>query len=416
MSSNNKSAKSSNNKKSLARDTSAEDRKQALNLLNLANGCDGAVSNYEHAFWEAHLQTAMAELLDSGRPDIIDTLLDAVLSGGDSAEELASMIADNIEAVSESLVWGDETINCRTMLIALPIIAWTRYKIPSGALPEESCAELTALLQKHVLAPNVRCDLVPYLYSLDSIPLTHQEVRDFTKEITECFENGEILDLRTEAAEAEIELPVDARYVLGAIRFNNGAPFFRWQQPSDNMPNQIINSCTTTWIADSRKAFAKILTGAEFVPILPNSFFHAQRVVDSEIRQHQLHGVVQITMDVCKITAGRLSAVIAGIGEHSITEYRVSLMRKGEDAVINGMAWPIYGSIKSFEADERDSLIQIQQTLKSLGIRDVLVLDGIHKPESCEECGMPLFFDTASEAVHIEQDEHAELPPHQHYH
>src|SRR5260363_106270 len=66
------------------------------------------------------------------------------------------------------LNWPKRKANhLRLNMIAAPILVWTRYSIPSGALKPDLTQTLRSHLQAYVLAQNTQVAVAPCLYSID---------------------------------------------------------------------------------------------------------------------------------------------------------------------------------------------------------------------------------------------------------
>ena len=59
---------------------------------------------------------------------------------------------ETVEASSESCTMEHEGVAYDALLIAIPILAWTRFSIASGTIPEETRMTICAHLHGHLLA------------------------------------------------------------------------------------------------------------------------------------------------------------------------------------------------------------------------------------------------------------------------
>src|SRR4029078_3397892 len=61
-----------------------------------------------------------------------------------------------VENESESVLVAKDEPTSQSLLIAAPIVAWSKYAIPSGSIPRAEAQTLTVQLQAHVLAQDAR--------------------------------------------------------------------------------------------------------------------------------------------------------------------------------------------------------------------------------------------------------------------
>ncbi|MEI6737862.1 MAG: DUF2863 family protein, partial [Pseudomonadota bacterium] len=171
--------------------------------------------------------------------------------------------------------------------------------------------------------------------------------------------------------------------------------------------------CLERCNAQLRPHLAALMPGCEFESGLPNAFFNNCRESDVRVRPHTLGSVISGMATLLDTSASKMAAVIAGVGDGQIDEYRVSFTHKGQDTVLNGVVWPLYGEE---DDDTNPSPRQaIETLLKDHKLGDITLLDGILPPEYCEDCGAPLFFTHDGEAVHAEMPEDIDHPT-THYH
>ena len=148
--------------------------RDAERLIALSNGLNASGSLTEDRFWEAEMSALTAKLLENGNDAPIDGALDHLYATNLGAYDT---LIELVENDSESLVVMQADRAWQALLIAAPIVAWSKYAIPSGAISRGEADALRVQLQAHVLAEGARVTLVPYLYSIDQLP------RHFSAEI-----------------------------------------------------------------------------------------------------------------------------------------------------------------------------------------------------------------------------------------
>src|SRR3569832_2067520 len=117
-------------------------------LVGLSQALFASGSRVEDRFWEAKLDALLAKIVRNGNQTTLDAALDHLQQNHPDAY---GALADMAETHSESFVVAHEAL-----LVAAPVLAWTRYVIPSGPLKADSVEALRAHLQAHVLAGETR--------------------------------------------------------------------------------------------------------------------------------------------------------------------------------------------------------------------------------------------------------------------
>src|SRR5262249_24666152 len=140
--------------------------RDAERLIALSNGLNASGSLTEDRFWETSMSSLVAKLLENGNDAPIDGALDHLyqtnLGAYDTLIELVENESESVVAMQGDRAW-------QGLLVAAPIVAWSKYAIPSGGISREEAEILRVHLQAHVLAEGARVTLVPYLYSIDQL-------------------------------------------------------------------------------------------------------------------------------------------------------------------------------------------------------------------------------------------------------
>src|SRR6185436_52560 len=148
--------------------------RDAERLIALANGLNASGSLTEDRYWESAMSALAAKLLENGNDAPIDGALDHLyqtnLGAYDTLIELVENESESIVSMQGDRAW-------QALLIAAPIVVWSKCAIPSGTIPREEADTLRVQLQGHVLAQGARVTLVPYLYSIDQLPRHFSELR-----------------------------------------------------------------------------------------------------------------------------------------------------------------------------------------------------------------------------------------------
>ena len=117
-------------------------------LATLAQALIQAASRLEERNWERQLDLVLRKLLKNDHQDTIDAALDHLFKQESDAYD---GLMECVEAASESCQIEHEGVLYDALLVAMPILAWTRFSIASGAIPAETTATLSAHFQACLL-------------------------------------------------------------------------------------------------------------------------------------------------------------------------------------------------------------------------------------------------------------------------
>jgi hypothetical protein len=376
--------------------------RDAERLIALANGLNASGSLTEDRFWEGEMSALAVKLLDNGNDAPIDGALDHLyqtnLGAYDTLIELVESESESVVAMQGDRAW-------QALLIAAPIVAWSKYAIPSGTIARDEADALRVQLQGHVLAEGARVALVPYLYSIDQLPRHFSELRRLAARLADAAVTGELPRLDLARLPDTAHLLADTRFLIGCVAAPRGAPLFRWQENASGHTGRA--GSLEQWIAQARPTLAKLLPGCVFECLLPDAYYVNCRESDRRVRPFGIRAAVSFLENALKAKPADLQAVVAGFGEERVDEYRIAFSVQGESEVAHGVVWPLYG--REDETARPGPLDEVMAQLTESGVTEVKKLSGTFTPEYCEDCGAPLFVNTDGEIVHAELPEEADV-------
>ncbi len=376
--------------------------RDAERLIALANGLNASGSLTEDRFWESEMSALVAKLLENGNDAPIDGALDHLyqtqLGGYDTLIELVENESESVVVMQGDRAW-------QALLVAAPIVAWSKYAIPSGPIAAPEAEILRVQLQAHVLADGARLTVVPYLYSIDQLPRHFSELRKLAARLADGAITGEIPRLDLARLPETAHLLADTRFVVACAAVPRGKALFRWQEDASGHVGRA--GSLEQWIVQARPTIAKILPGCVFECLLPDAYYVNCRESDRRVRPFGIRAAVSFLENALKAKPADLQVVIAGFGEERIDEYRVAFSLIDESEVAHGVVWPLYG--REDETTRPGPLEELQAQLTECGVTEVKKLSGTFSPEYCEDCGAPLFANAEGEIVHAELPEEADL-------
>lgn len=384
-------------------------------LVSLAQGLAQSASRLEERAWEHSLDLLIHKILKGGHQETIDAALEFLFNTDLNAYDA---LMDAVEAGSESCSIEHDGIRYQALLIAAPILAWTRFSIASGQIPEDMRTTLSAHLHGHLLAAGTRLAMAPTLFSIDQLPRSHVETFALTQKLAQAAIKG--TQMRPQANPPETApFLADTRYVIAAVAVPAGEPMFSWQasaHPADHA------HALASWRKQATPNITSLLPGCGIELLMPEAYYVACREADKQIRPVSIRAAVHFLTNTLSIEPNGLRAIIGSFSEDPVSErvdeYRISFTLRQNPEVIYGVVWPLYGqededeaAITTFESlttpevlekDLRTPLEEIITLLRSCGVTHIKRHNERFPMEFCDDCGAPLYPDADAELAHAE--------------
>lgn len=374
----------------------------AERLVWLANGLAESGSRVEDRYWDQRLGTILDQALADNEEEALNTALDHLYSAEPRAyDELADYIESRAECAAGALGSHD------VVLIAAPILAWSRYRIPASSIPPAVLANLRVHLQAHVLAKGARLALADFLFSPDQLPQGYCATADFAKVLGGAALDSHELHIDTDGMPETTQFLSDTRYLLAAVAVPRGEALFRWQEQDGSR-----DAAREQWRVQGGACLGPLLPGCAIDLVLPESYFAASRAADKDSRPYSVRASVAYLGTALETPAANLRAVIAPFWDRQLEEYRIGLTVRGQEQVVHGVVWPLLGA----EDEDADCPAQIEAVLRESGVNDIVHLDHQFPLEYCDDCGAPLYPSPEGEVVHAEMPEEqgGQMPRHLH--
>ncbi len=374
----------------------------AERLVWLGTGLADSGSRVEDRYWDQHLCATIDEAIGNNDEDALNAALDHLYSAEPRAyDELADYIESRAECAGGTLPNHD------IVLIAAPILAWSRYRIPANSIPPAVLANLRVHLQAHVLAKGVKLSLADFLFSPDQLPQGYCATADFARVIGAAALDAHDLHIETEGIPETTQFLSDVRYLLSAAVVPRGEAVFRWQEADGSR-----DTARDQWRSQGGACLGPLLPGCAIDLVLPEAYFAASRAADKDSRPYSVRASVAFLGTALETPAPNLRAVIAPFWDRQLEEYRIGLTVRGQDEVVHGVVWPLLGA----EDETAECAAQIEGVLRECGVTDIVNLEHQFPLEYCDDCGAPLYPSPEGEVVHAEMpEEHAEqMPKHLH--
>jgi hypothetical protein len=391
------------------RDRKAHLSPDAERLVTAALGLSNSGSRVEDRYWERFLAARLDRLLESGHPQPLNDALDRLQQT--DAEAYGALI-EAVEEAAEATRIDIDGQPWECLLVAAPLVVWTRFRIPSGPIAADTAQALSAHWQAHVLASDVRFRMIPYLYSIDQLPRDFSEMRRLVRKLGASAAGGPAPRLDLKALPETADMFADSRFLLGVVMAPVGNALFRWQQ-IDSGSHASRVTCLEEWIAQGRPNLEPLLPGYGFECLLPDASPLNLRESARRVRPYAITAAVHFLTHALDVEASELKASIAPFGNDRIDEYRIGFSVGDGDEVAQGVVWPLLGAEN--ESDEPSPLARIRETLREAGVMEAKAWSDANEPEFCEDCGAPLFPNDKGDIVHAEMPDDVE-PDATHFH
>jgi hypothetical protein len=371
-------------------------------LAKLARRMSESGSRIEDQLWERRLVELLNDRLARGFEEVIDAALDELSASNPRAYD---DLADLAESCAESSTMEIDGKAHDGLLIALPVLAWSRYKLPTLALSAPMIDSIAVHIGAHLAARGARIAVADTLYSIDQLPESFGEVRDTAEALFGAAAGAAGRDGRLKIDQKALREPVamlaDSRYVLAALVVPQGAPLYHWQETG--VDPDAKTAAIEAFTEQLTGVLTPVMTGCRFRVLAPNAFHAALRLGDRELREFSLEAAVSFLKLTYDLAPAALQATVAAYEEkrdQPTTEMRIGISRTADDdVVVEGVVWPLLGD------DEERSLEEIETALKRLGITHIVAHSHRFPLEYCDDCGAPVFPNPSGHSVHTEPPE-----------
>lgn len=326
-------------------------------------------------------------LLMRGNEKAIILALETLL---DKGEEAYGGLLDIVESCVESNAGMDEENDC--LLFAIPVLAWSRFSLPSGTLKTASLQDLSDILAKIVFTEKTEFQLANFIFSLDLLPKNFTETDVLFQTLKQCLESGTPFPLPTIPGQQESYL-CDPLYFVGIAKIKKGLPIFRWQDTEQDK-QLILNA----WQEAATTALRPLFLGCTINALLPNAYHGACRDSENKNRAFSLQSAIGFLTQTLNVPAVFLDVIIGSFYDDSLSEYRISFLPHDNDEIIHGVVWPLLDN----DEESMGILEGITELLREAGVMRITLSEQHYGMEFCDDCGSPLYPNRKGELAHVE--------------
>ena len=386
---------------------------ESQRLVNSSQAVAGSTSRLEERAWERTLDLQLHKQLKSNHQATIDAALDHLFK---SDLDGYDVLVEAVEANSEACALDYDGKVYSVQLLALPVLAWTRFSIASGNLPTEVRNGLFAHLHARVLADDVQLALAPALYAIEQLPRHHADVFALAQRMGQSALKQSTPQLSLEQTPTAPFL-ADTRYLIAAVAVPTGAPIFRWQMDEHGSVVHERETALKAWTTQATPLLTRFLPGCNVELLLPQPYYFACREADKRIRPAAIRAADHYLTQTLGVASSELHANIGSFCENingQIDEYRVGFSLGNDDGIVYGIVWPLYeqedgDEVRDLSAPDsaQTPMEEILGVLRDCGIVQIKLHEERYTMEFCDDCGTPLFPAPDGDLVHAEMPEDA---------
>lgn len=370
-------------------------------LAKLARRLSESGSRIEDRLWERRLIEAINDRLARGSADDIEAALEELSRTQARAYD---DLADLAESCAESATIEIDGKPHDALLLTIPLLAWSRYRLPATSLAPALLDAISAHLAGHLAARGTRIAVADHLYSIDQLPESFGEVNDVAQKLFESAVAGKRMKVDGKSLREPVMMLADTRYLLAAIVAPQGAPLYHWQETGVDPDAKI--AAMIAFREQVGAAMAPLMTGCRYRVLSPNAFHAALRQADRELREFSIEAAISYLKLAYDFAPSTLQATLASFEDKGIEELRIGIGgANDDDAIVEGVVWPLLGD------EEERAQEEIDAALRRLGIGKITAHAHRFPLEYCDDCGAPMFPNPSGHAVHAEPPEDAAEQP-----
>ena len=366
---------------------------ESRELLNLAYRASDSTSNVEDRLVAEKIEALCSALLSRG----IDSDIEAALSLL-KAEEGTQY--DDLLALAEGCAEYYSDKDGAHLLVLIPVLAWSRYKIAFGKMPQEVSYEIAKLYKSHFASPKAHVSIGNSLIAAEHIPERLTEVRSLLSRLVKPKKDASVVDISYLLTADPTDEFSDVRYVVLGVSAETATDLFdRFSSERIELAHKLMD-----FSLKARAVLREFMTGSMLEVQAPAAFFTAWRQAVASERLFSLKALVKY---VCieKIRPEKLiatTAIFSNLSENNAAEpqpeVRIGISFTFDaNRIVAGVVWPC----EPTELEIAQGFAKEVLTLE--GIKTVVAHDQLFPLEWCEQCGAPLYANPEGNVTHVEK-------------
>ncbi len=366
---------------------------ESKKLLNLAYCASDSTSNLEDRLVQTQIEALCNATLARGEDSDIEAAL-ALLKEEEGTQY------DDLLSLAEGCAEFYEDKEGAHLLILLPVLAWSRYKIPFGKMPESLAKKIAVLYKTYFASPKALIAIGNSLIAAEHIPERLTDVRKLLTKLVKPKKEAAVVDISYLLTSDPADDFSDVRYIAFGITVTDSADLF------GALPIDRIEKARRLmdFSLKARSELRQFMTGSMLEVQAPAAFFTAWRQAVASERLFSLKALVSYVC-IGKVTPEKLIATTAIFSNLSgdahneaQPEVRIGISFTYEaNRIVAGVVWPCEPTELEIAQGFAKEVLLLE------GIKTVVAHDQLFPLEWCEQCGAPLYANPEGNVTHVEK-------------
>ena len=362
-------------------------------LLALAYRTGDSTSNAEDRILDKHIEDFCNAALAKGDDSDIEAAL-AVLKSEEGTNY------DDLLSIAEGCAEFYRDKNGAHLLVLVPVLAWSRYGIAFGKMPEVIAKSIADLYKTYFAGVDARVTVGNTLISAEHIPERLVAVRHLLAVLSKPKTHGAVVDTSFLLTASPADEFSDARYVPLAVSAPSEAMLFT---PAEK--DRISRARDFMDFALKAREVLRYFTVGSFIEVqYPSAFFSAWRQAAVAERLFSLKALVsyvcvgKTTPEDLVATTAIFSIVSEGASRETQPEVRIGIsLSWAPEKIIAGIVWPCDPNELEIAQSFAGEVLTMQ------GVPTVVAHSQLFPMEWCEQCGAPLYANPDGLVIHAER-------------
>lgn len=366
---------------------------ESKKLLNLAYRASSSASNVEDRLVDEKIEALCNAALARNEDSDIEAVLNLL-------KEEEGTQYDDLLALAEGCAEFYEDKSGVHLLVLIPILAWSRYKIRFGKMPQDLGNQIANLYKLYFASSDARISVGNALLAAEHIPERLIDVRRLLTTLVQAKKSSSLADISYLLTADPPDEFSDVRYIALSVSAPRRTGLF------DAFSSNRIERARRLmqFSLEARKTLRDFMSGSVIDVQAPSAFFNAWRQAAASERLFSLKALIsyvcveEIHPKNLIATTAIFSNLSESSSENQQPEVRIGIsISFAPNKIVAGVVWPC-------EATELEIAQGFAKEVLVLeGIKTVVAHDQLFPLEWCEQCGAPLYANPEGNVVHVEK-------------
>ncbi|WP_018151050.1 DUF2863 family protein [Leeia oryzae] len=305
---------------------------EGQHICHLVQGLSEATSQTEARGWAVLLTELLTCVLLRQDDDLIGSVLTKLTKDAPGMHEV---LLPWVEATATKIEHA--RAKKTTQLIALPVLAWSRFNIPDRVLQPSEVEQIRQILLSEVFSDHAAICVANKWFSPEQIPQTFGVAHKLLRQFPATRHTHDVSDGDFDVPEVFLS---DTRYLLMAVTLPRNGVIYQWQTPA-------VQGTRQEALARLEAALSTVLSAA--LPgcvtrvLMPDAFFSAWKAADIASRAFAIKAAATFLSMMLECPVSELDATVAVFEHEGLEEVRIGFARQSLEGIQYGLIWPLWG-------------------------------------------------------------------------